>query len=150
MNESIDLTAEQQASIGAAMLKAAFSALGPPPEPDGNDEDQLVGRIVRAWAAAERVRREALKQARKKPGEYVYLETESYEAVASAYSLWGTENPLTADCSPASVAGGRLLVFAQAMAAISALANGVSLIESDIDGAFLHDGALKLLPFIDT
>lgn len=138
------MTDSEQAEVGQAMLRAAFAALGKLPSlTEEQDQDDIARRVVRSLVAAAAVADSANASFMSRTGSTPVLEAEAHDAVATAFWLWSEEIELDiADCDPSSLAGSRLLGFAQGLAAARAMTEALDLLDEDgSDFAFSSRGA---------
>lgn len=142
-----ELTDNEQLLAGRAMLSAALEALGKfPDNMDDEDQDELARRVVRAMAATAEIYAAEQKRLSKEKGGYVYLNTGTHEAVATAFWMWSEEISLkVSEVHPSSVAGSRLLAFAQAMMACRQMSETLDMLNDGSYFAFNDNGAKFLV-----
>lgn len=142
-----DMTDSEKTEVDKEMLRAAFAALGNfPSNTDEQDQDDIARRVVRSLVAAAAVENSARASFESRTGSTPFLEAEAHDAVATAFWLWSEEIELDiADCDSSSVAGSRLLGFAQGLAAARAMTEALDLIDEDGSAfAFSSRGASYL------
>ena len=147
-NDKKQMTEQEQAEAGRAMLAAALEALGEfPGDVDKEDQDETARRVILALVAAAKAERSEEKRFGDLYEDRQFLNTEPHEAVATAFWMWSEKIDLEiSEVSASSVAGARYLGFAQGLAAARAMTEALDMLDDGSGFAFSSRGAEHLAP----
>lgn len=149
MNEATtkkELSAKQQLNAGRKMVTAALDALGA--RLDHNavpqiENHQVAQRVIKALVAARKAKKDEQIRLKEYDG---YINTDPYEAVATAFWLWSQDIDLSvAEVHPSCHAGGVLLGFAIAYASASNMERSIDLLERPDAFMWIDDEAERLV-----
>ena len=142
------MTEQEQAEAGRAMLAAALEALGEfPGDVDQEDQDETARRVILALVAAAKAERSEEKRFSDLYEDRQFIYTEPHEAVATAFWMWSEKIDLEiSEVSASSVAGARYLGFAQGLAAARAMTEALDMLDDGSGFAFSSRGAEHLAP----
>jgi len=144
-DEHNEMTEQEQAEAGRAMLSAALDVLGKFSSDIEEDQDEIARRVILALVAASNAEEKEREKFTDLYKNRQCIETEPNQAVATAFWMWSEKVDLdVSEVSASSKVGLRYLGFAQGLAAARAMTEALDLLDEGSLFAFTSRGAKHL------